>query len=155
MIIITTTTTTTTPGPRVQINCPACRTLAANAETEDRREVFRLFHLVPLLWKTTTYVRCTKCRHEFVASKRAAELRGMTPTDATRCLDAGPPFMAKFLAITAGVTCLLLILGLLVSIPATIVTWKHPGWTRNLSRIALGISITLTGIGIYGIITGR
>lgn len=79
MLFWATTSATKTAGPLIQINCPFCRTLVI-AETEDYRETLKLLHLIPVLKKTTTFVRCTKCRRELVANKPADELRRMPPT---------------------------------------------------------------------------
>ena len=155
MHIVLTTLTTKVPGTDIQFDCPACKAAKVTAHTEDRREKLKMFRLIPLMSKETTFVICTACQREFPARMKATELSQLVPEDVVRYIDETPPFLAKFLAITGALTCLLPLMGLVVAVPAIIVGRNHRGWVRNLSITAAVISLAMTGFGIYSALTTR
>lgn len=132
------------PGPTVEITCPKCGQ-SCDADSVEITEWVKLFIVIPILRLRNTYLTCTRCRKSYLVKLRLDELAYADREDLDDMLAVSKPsFMTSFFAILTLVLCILPFVGLLLSMISLALTWKHGGWQKVITWIALVLSLVST-----------
>jgi hypothetical protein len=144
-----------TPGPPAQFLCPKCGR-AGIGSSHERHEELLAFHLLPVFWKTTTFVRCVNCKAKLQSTLGIADLTERQGTDISEYVSYEPSFVVKFFAIASFVLFWMPFVGLVLALIAFATTFGKRGWVRGLSIISLTFSSLITvALIVMRVLNGR
>ena len=144
MDVLITTKTQTIAGPTVSINCPLCKAASVPAESFEQIERLELFFVIPLFRLRNTFVRCTACGRQLIATVTTEEIANYSAEALSHYLVGRVSLVGKFLALASVVLCWVPIVGLVLGIVGILVNLRTVGWPRTLSWIGTGLSALLT-----------
>ncbi len=143
------------PGPPIIIRCPRCGAEAIGANAYRQVDDLCAFYFLKLFTVRNTFVECSNCRAKLRSSVDLDELAQYRGDELDQFLSHDVSFVVKFLAIASLLLCIAPFVGAVLSLITVLLTLKSPGWTRTLARIALAISIVITGLALVAILLGK
>jgi hypothetical protein len=143
----------TIPGASVLFCCPKCRKVSSGDACRFV-DTLMLVHLVPIFKLRNTYVVCRTCGTKLHTPLELDDLERMQGLQIDEFLTYSPSFVFKFLAVTSLLVCWAPIVGLIVAAIAVFGTRRFKGWPKNVSMVALVISVVVTTILLVGLAMG-
>jgi len=126
-------------GRDLVINCPKCRTQGAKAVAYDLVESMDV-----VIRHRTTWIKCLACGAKLYSKRKAEDLAGLSAEQLEKIVVVRISLISKLFAVLSILTCIIPFFGLVVSIIATLLNYRHRGWLRWFSLVGLIISIIPT-----------
>jgi hypothetical protein len=143
------------PGPTLVIQCPRCGADGVNGLAYRQVDDLRAFYFLKLFTVRNTFVECSHCRAKLRSSIDLDEFGRYRHGEWNQFLSHDVSFVVKFLAVASLLLCVAPGVGAILSLITVLLTLKTPGWTRTVARVALALSLVVTGLSIVAILLGK
>ena len=135
-------------GSDVIINCPCCNRHGVGAHTCQQTEWLTLFHLIPFLKISTTFVRCVVCRQDMIAKCSLDDLQRADPMTLQRLMVRRTSLVGKVCIMMGVLFCWTPVAGLILAGIGWFYRNDYGSWMKKMSFVGLILSVLLTLLGL-------